>query len=153
MQQCRRVQREPGIDATYLHTSGGKLDELLRTRVQSACLLVNKQRDGHAPGTLARDAPVGSILDHSRDALFAPCRGPLNLLDVAQCMSAKLVLFHADEPLRSRAEDQRCLVTPAMGIAVAIGLVMSQPATLLQHFDDREDGLFHFQTSKQRSVG
>src|SRR3569832_1116108 len=92
------------------------------------------------------------MLDHSRDALLAPGGRPLNLLDVAQCVGAKIVLIHADEPLRSRAEDQRGLVTPAMRVAVAIRLVMSQPATLFQDFDDREDGLFHLEPGKQWRV-
>ncbi len=44
-------------------------------------LLAEEDRDGHAPDALARDAPVGTRRDHVGDALLAPRRVPLDLLD------------------------------------------------------------------------
>ena len=49
-------------------------DQLLRARMQLAGLVVHEQRDRHAPGALARDAPVRPRLDHAGDALLAPGR-------------------------------------------------------------------------------
>src|SRR5690349_22413871 len=102
-------------------------------------LLVYEQRDGHAPRALARQAPVGPVLDHVENALLAPGRKPLHLLDVAQCVRTQSLLVHADEPLRRGAEDHRRLVAPAMWIAVSDGLVLQQPSALLQLLD--EDGV------------
>src|SRR3569833_33757 len=121
--------------------------------MQGARLFVLKQRDRHTPGALARDTPIGSILDHARDALLTPRGSPLDLLDITQRIGAQMVLIHADEPLRRRAEDQWSLVAPAMRVAVAIGLVMSQATALLQHLDNRMYGLLHFETGKQGCVG
>ena len=47
-------------------------------------LLAQKDRDGHAPDALARDAPVGPGGDHVGDALLAPCRIPDHLLDLIE---------------------------------------------------------------------
>src|SRR6185437_12294259 len=72
----------------------------------------------------------GPILDHSSDTLLAPGRRPPHPLDVAQRVRAQILLIHADEPLRRGAEDQRTLVSPAVRVAVAIGLVMPEPASM-----------------------
>ena len=45
---------------------------------------VREQRERHAPGALARDAPVGTVRDHARDALLAPLGCPAYLADLAQ---------------------------------------------------------------------
>ena len=68
------------------------LDQLLGARMQLAGLLVHEQRHRHAPGALARDAPVRAILDHAGDALLAPGRRPVHLLDVAQRVLAQVPL-------------------------------------------------------------
>ena len=102
----------------------------------SPVLLVHEQRDRHAPGALARDAPVRPVLDHAGDALLAPGRRPLHFLDVAQRVRAQALLVHADEPLRRGAEDHRRLVAPAMRIAVLDTARDAQPAARLQLLDD-----------------
>jgi hypothetical protein len=47
----------------------------------SIFLIIEKSRDGHAPGALAADAPIGSGFDRAADAGFAPTGNPLNLFD------------------------------------------------------------------------
>ena len=95
-------------------------------RMQLAGVLVHEQRDRHAPGALARDAPVRAGRDHAVDALLAPGRDPLHALDLAQRVLAQPLLVHADEPLRRGAEDHRRLVAPAMRVAVAQRLLVQQ---------------------------
>ena len=73
-QQLARIELEPRFDAVFLHPLRHFLDQFLRARMQFLRLLVHEQRDGHAPGALARQAPVGTLLDHVEDALLAPAR-------------------------------------------------------------------------------
>ena len=87
-----------------------------------AGFLVHEHRERHAPGALARDAPVGPRLDHAGDALLAPARDPLHAADRGERVAAQARFLHAQEPLRRRAEDHRRLVPPAMRIAVAVRL-------------------------------
>ena len=101
-----------------------------------AGFLVQEHRKRHAPGALARNAPVGTRLDHARDALLAPSGNPLHAADRGQRVAAESRFFHAQEPLRRRAEDHRRLVAPAMRIAVAVRLVVDQFSGLLDRLDD-----------------
>src|SRR6202035_3165532 len=94
------------------------------------------ERDGHAPGALSGNAPVGTVFKHAGDALLAPGWGPRDLFDIAQRMRAQLLGIHADEPLRGRAEDERALVAPAMRIAVLVGRMLEEPGALLEHRDN-----------------
>ncbi len=113
---------------SFATSAGHLVHELRRARMQFARFLVREQRQRHAPHALARDAPVGTAGDHAVDALLAPARCPLDLADLGERRGAQACLFHADEPLRRRAEDHRRLVAPAVRIAVAERLVMQQRA-------------------------
>src|SRR5215469_18279437 len=62
-QQLAGLERKPGVDAALLDALRSRLDELLSARMEVSGLLVNEQRNGHAPGALARDTPVGTTLD------------------------------------------------------------------------------------------
>ena len=42
-----------------------------------AAVLAVEGRDGHAPGALAGDAPVGPVLDHAVDPVLAPVGDPV----------------------------------------------------------------------------
>ena len=148
-QQLLRIEIEPGFDAVLLDQPGHRLDEFLRARMQLLRFLVHEQRDRHAPGALARQAPVRAVLDHVVDALFAPGRHPLRLLDVTQRVRAQALLLHADEPLRGRAEDQRGLVPPAAGITVLDGFVLEQPSALPQFIDQHLVGVAHLDTGHE----
>jgi hypothetical protein len=101
---------------------------------------------GTPQGALPRQAPIGTLLDHVENALFAPGRRPLGLLDVAQRIRAQTLLIHADEPLRRGAKDQRRLVAPAMRIAVPDLLVFEQTTSSLELLDDEFATLIHLET-------
>ena len=73
-EQVPRVQREPGLDAALGDQVSDLFEQLRRLRVRVARLLVHEHRQRHAPGALARDAPVGAGGDHGRDALLGPGR-------------------------------------------------------------------------------
>ncbi len=77
---------------------------------------VVKHGQRHAPGALARDAPVRPRFHRAVDAVAAPGRNPLHLVDGAQRLGPQFV--HADEELLHRAEDDRHLRAPAMRVGV-----------------------------------
>ena len=81
-----------------------------------------------------RDAPVGALKDHASHSVLAPCRDPA---DVLACAGG-LVLEGIDraEPLRSCAEDDRVLASPAMRIAVDDILGCEEHAALLHVVED-----------------
>src|SRR6185369_16013112 len=75
--------------------------------------------DRDAPGALAGNAPVGTVLDHAVDPLPSPFRNPLYLVDGFQRLVAQFVGLHADEPLLGGAEDDRFFAAPAVRVGVA----------------------------------
>ena len=94
---------------------------------RAVALLAHEHRNGHAPGALARDHPVGATLDHAVDAVLARGRHPLRHRDRVQGADAKGVagfglalvrdrLIHRDEPLRRVAKDHRLLGAPGMRV-------------------------------------
>ena len=87
----------------------------------AASLAVNR-RDGHAPGTLAGNAPVGAAFHHVVDAVLAPRGNPFHLLDLRQALFSQVLVVQLDEPLGRSAENDGILGAPAMGIAVLDGL-------------------------------
>ena len=118
-EQRRGIEIEPCVDAIGTHELRDLLEQFRRAWVQFAGFAMREQRERHAPGALARDAPVGAAGDHAVDALLTPGRRPLDLADLGQRGLAQAGLFHADEPLRRGAKDHRRLVPPAVRIAVA----------------------------------
>ena len=73
----------PGVGALPLEGVG---DALIDARVvedldRAVGARAHEHRDRHAPGTLARDDPVRTALDHSGHAVFALRRHPARLLD------------------------------------------------------------------------
>ena len=149
-EEMPRIQREPGLDAAFGDELGHLLEQLRRLRMRLAGFLVNEHRERHAPGALARDAPVRARLDHAGDALLAPARDPAHAADRRQRIAAQSRLLHAEEPLRRRAEDHRRLVAPAMRVAVVIRLEMDQPPALAQRLDDLRVRIEHREAFEQR---
>ena len=93
------------------------IDRLVAQRL--AGLLVDEDGDRHAPGALARDAPVGPRLDHGADAVAALRREPARRVDGRRAPSARRSFVSMrDEPLRRVAEDQRRLGAPGMRIGM-----------------------------------
>ena len=152
-EQLARIQREPGLDAALFNQLRDPLQQFRGLRMRLARLLVHEHRKRHAPGTLARDAPVRASLDHAGDALLAPVWQPAHLADSCERIAPQPCFFHAQEPLRRRTEDHRRLMAPAMRIAVHIGFVMDQPACVSQRVDDRCIGIEHRLSFEQRRAG
>ena len=116
---------EPDIRALALDPVGGLADD---PRVENgfACRIV-EGRDGHTPGALTRDAPVGPRLHGALDAVLAPVGNPVHringgqrLLPEGQGPGSTIGVVHANEPLVHSPENDRRLGAPAMGIAVRI---------------------------------
>ena len=104
---------------------GGVLGKELHDAVQDfavgerfAAMVAVEDDDGHAPHTLARNAPIRARGDHVGDALLAPFGHPAHLADGFERVLPEIVAVHADEPLLGGAEDGRLVAAPAMRIAV-----------------------------------
>ena len=78
-----RAFREPGVGALLFEGLGDALIDLLVDE-NFLCVLVDEDRDRHAPGALARDHPIRAIGDHAGDAVFAGWRIPFRDGDLAQ---------------------------------------------------------------------
>ncbi len=75
-----RAFLEPDIGALLVE---GLFDAFIHARVDKDLMrpLLDEDGDRHAPGALARDDPVGPILDHAGDAVLARRRRPLRASD------------------------------------------------------------------------
>ena len=70
---------EPDVRSVLLDQIG---DVANNSRVQNRLAFrVVERRDGHAPGALARDAPVRPRFDRRLDTIFAPIRDPIHRID------------------------------------------------------------------------
>ena len=76
----------PGADAFFLQRGINALVDalVLQHLVGAVGIVLDEDRDRHAPGALARQHPVGLGLDHAGDAVLAGGRYPLRLADGAQ---------------------------------------------------------------------
>src|ERR1700735_1355534 len=105
----------------------------------------NDQR--YSPEALARNAPVRPVDDHVVDALFTPCRQPLNFFDFVQRAAAERGRLRGGnrcaagielyEPLFSGAKNHWFMAAPAMWIAVREFLFANQHPTFRQQRNDR----------------
>ena len=122
---------------------GGLFHDL---RVENrVALRVIEGRDGHAPGPLARDAPVRARLDRRFDPVLAPIRYPAYAVDFLEGLLAEgpgfrtrlnRPMVNLDKPLVHRAEDDRGFAAPTMRVTVMIVLLVQQrfgQAQLVQH--------------------
>src|SRR5580704_1938005 len=116
--------RIPDVGGLLADQSDDAIEDLAVGQRLSAALAIEHD-DGHAPRALTGYAPVRPGRDHVGDALLAPGRRPLYLLDGLERALAQIVAIHADEPLFRRAKDGRIVAAPAMRIAV-IDLALSQ---------------------------
>src|SRR5207245_3156259 len=66
---------EPGVGAVLLEDARHVLHRLGRDE-RLAVLDAVRDRDGHSPAPLPRDAPVGPVLHHSANPLLAPGGNP-----------------------------------------------------------------------------
>ena len=105
--------------------------------------------DRHAPVALTADAPVGTLLDHSADAVGGVGRIPLDVLaDFLASLLTQTRLVHRDKPLVGGTEQHRVLAAPAVRIAVRDLLLEDQSAALAQELDDVRVGLVGIHTAE-----
>src|SRR5580765_5505100 len=101
--------------------------------------------DGRTPETLARNAPIGTMLDHFVHAIFAPGRNPLHFVNFVEGLLPERFGFsfagfvHIYEPLLGGAEDDGIVATPAMRIAVLVGMMAEERVVVGEKLDD--DGI------------
>ena len=131
-EQLLGFQPLPGLDAFALDAPGDFLEQLGRARVFLARLSIEEERDRHAPVALPRYAPVRAVGDHAVQPRLAPLGVEARRVDCGQrdlaqrpALASRHVV-HADEPLRGRAIDDRCLVAPAVHVAVVVSLRMQK---------------------------
>ena len=145
-QEVFRRRIEPSLDPAF---GDGRLDGVIelfclirfqRRRMRLA-ILVDEDRDRHAPIALARDQPVRAPFDHALQAVAPNSRkefGIFNRLQriLAQALAVWAGLVHRDEPLRRRAADHRRLGAPRMGIADRRDAARQKVPALGQQLDD-----------------
>ena len=112
-----RVRGEPAISALVTHRLDHTVDHRLVAK-RLAAGHVDEHRDRHAPGTLAREAPVGTLLDHRGQAALAGRRIKSGAAEFGHSRVAKPVRFHRHEPLRGVAIDKRRFGPPAVRIGM-----------------------------------
>src|SRR5438105_14158901 len=79
---------EPRVGAFFAEELRHALEELRRgDRLVAALAIENGDR--HAPQPLARDAPVGTGLDHAGDAVLGPAGVPLHFADLFEHAGAE----------------------------------------------------------------
>src|SRR5215813_2899115 len=121
---------------TIAHDRGHVLDQTLLDEDRLASVAVERD-DGHAPHTLTRDGPVGTMGDHVEDAVTAPGGDPCDLiLDGVERALAESLLVQGDEPLLGGAEQRGVLTAPAVRILMAERHLGHERADLLQVLDD-----------------
>ena len=147
-----RVPEEPGVGAL----GGEDLGDVAADRgvgERPAAGLALEGRDGHAPGALARDAPVGPAGDHAVDPLPAPLGDPADAGDGLAGLGPEAGLVHGDEPLLGGPEDDRVLAAPAVRVGVRdLGLLEERPV-LLHVGGDAGVGLEDLEPGVARDVG
>ncbi len=97
-------------------------------------------RDRHTPGALAADAPVRAVLNGRTDAVLAPARDEIHVVERFECALAVTALVERDEPLVDRTEDNRRLGAPAVRVAVVDFLFRDQGAVLSYDLEHAEVG-------------
>jgi hypothetical protein len=153
-QQFLGIQREPALDPRLLNALRNRFDQFRRTRMQRTGFLVQKERDRHAPVALAGDAPVRTGLHHAFEPRTAPRGEELRLVDGTLGHPAQrraflvrgvllALVFHADEPLRRRTENDRRLVAPAVRVAMANLLALEQQALGFEFLQHQRVGIPH----------
>ena len=113
-----------------------------------AGLAVIKHRDRHAPGALARDAPIAPVLHHRLDAIATAGGHPAHLLNRRQGLLAKR--RHRGEPLLGGTENRRFTGAPVVGIPVLVALFGQQHPRIPQGRDDGAIGILeHIQPGER----
>src|SRR5215472_14614647 len=123
----------PGVSAFFFKpfddaAESGEILQLL------AAAIAEKHDDGHAPETLAGNAPVRALFDHFVHAVFTPTGNPLHAMNFCQRFFAEGVLcamrslVHFDEPLLGGAENDRVVAAPVVRVTMLIRMMSQQGA-------------------------
>ena len=132
LHQLRFLELEPDVGSLTLHQIGYLADQL---RVQEDFSPGREEdRQGHAPGALATDAPVRPRLHRATDPVPPPVGEPLGLVDLLQGDLPQP--FQRNEKLLHRPENNGGLGAPAMRVVVLIILPSKEDSQTGQHRDD-----------------
>jgi len=131
----------PGVGAFFFKPFHDIAQRFEILQALSATLAVEND-DGHAPETLARDAPIRALLDHLVHAVFAPRGNPFDAVDFFERFLAQGFFFsvsglvHFDEPLLGGAKDYRIVAAPAMRVAVLVIIDVKEGLPRSKKLDD-----------------
>ncbi len=123
---------EPDVGAFAFDELGDFVGEL--GGEDGLAVFIEEYREGHAPGALARDAPVGARFDGAVNAVSAPGGHPFYFVDFGKSLAAKV--FQGDEELLDRAEDNGCFRAPAVRVGVLVDFSAKEVSALREDFDD-----------------
>ncbi len=132
---------KPGIDAFGFDDACKPLEDCRTVGVGLLIFTIDEQTQRHAPGALARDAPVRAIFDHAANPCLAPVGNPAHLVDRGQRIAAQPGLVHGNEPLWRGTKRGCRLVTPAVRVAVFERFGRQQCAVGAHDLDDAVVGL------------
>ena len=152
-EQVPRIEIVPGIHSIALNQQSNLFNQCRCIGVQLAAFSVNKQGNRHTPGTLARDTPVGAVLEHGLHARLPPLGEPLYFFDFGLGGIEQAVLRHADKPLGRGAENQRRFGAPAVREAVGDFAVGQQVLALAEQLDNFLIDLVNVLTREQLNGG
>src|SRR5438552_10288700 len=131
----------PGIGAFFIEPRDDVAERFEVFETLAAAIAI-KNDDGRAPEALARNAPIGAMLDHFVHAIFAPGRNPFHAVDLFESFFPKSLRLpisgcvHSDEPLFGGAEDDGIVATPAVRVAVFVGMMAEKRSVIGEKFDD-----------------
>src|SRR5204863_1628153 len=117
----------PCVRAVFVEHRRGAIDDRCRQDGFAAFRAVERG-NRHAPGSLARDAPVRSVQHHVLDALASPGGYPTYFVTdlIKRCFTKRplrpalardnRLAIHPYEPLRRREKDHRVMAAPAVRV-------------------------------------
>src|SRR6266567_147790 len=98
-----------------------------------------KNRKRHTPAALARNHPIGTRFNRTRDAIFSPRWDPLDRVDCRERSIAQRV--NANEKLVNGAKDDRGFRPPAIWVRMMEVLLAEEHPALAQQIDDVDVGV------------
>ncbi len=142
-QQLSRIEFEPGFNAFFFNAQGDLFDQFSRARMRQRSFLVQEERNWHTPVALTGNAPIRTRPHHCFQTCSPPGREELGFIDGALGNPAQgrgilvLLVLHADKPLSGCTEYDRCLVTPAMRVAVLDSFTFKQSTAAFQFLENQ----------------
>ena len=146
-----RALGEPGVGAFPLVGVGDPRVHLV-VEQDFVTVLADENRQGHPPGALARQHPIGLVGDHALDPVLAGRRRPSRAFNRVDRKDPKRLAalrigerpIHRQEPLRRVAKDDWRLRAPAVGVLVLEFSARDERPGLDQRVDDGLVGVAGF---------